>query len=289
MLVPPLLSLLLAVLAVLAPGATPSGSAARAPGTAGVAGDTAANGAPAATPGAALDHTAPPPVPALPEGAAAARLAAGEVLLSSHPAGPRSLAEEIGAGIIDAPPARVFAALIDFAHYQEWVPFVKQSDAHRAADGSILSFQSLDLPFPVSKRHYRIHAWSAAPGLAPRAARVARGTRAAEATGAAEAIAGTPGTAGMPAGSGGEAARVAAESPQVWRIWWAYVPHSGNVADHYGWWVLQPFGAGRTLGTCLLYTDPGGVPAWALHAGTAQTMPYIFSGLRQQIHRSRYD
>ncbi len=190
-----------------------------------------------AAPGGSPDHASPPAPPPPPDAAAAARLAGGEVLLSSHPAGPRSLAEEVGSGVIEAPPARVFAALIDFAHYQEWVPFVKRSEARRETDGSVISFQSLDLPFPVRNRHYEIHAWS--------------------------------------------------ESP--WRVWWTYVPHSGNVADHYGWWVLQPFGAGRTLGTCLLFTDPGGVPAWALHAGTSQTMPYIFSGLRQQIHRSRYD
>jgi len=187
----------------------------------------------------------PPPVPPAPTAAEAARLAAGEVLLDSRPVPPRGLAEEHGRGIVDAPPARVFAALTDFAHYQEWVPFVKRSDAAASADGSVASFQSLALPFPLGRRYYRLKARIAV-----------------EAEGAA----------------------------RVWRTWWTYVPGSGNVADHYGWWVLVPAAANRTLAACALYTDPGGsTPAWALHRGTAETMPYIFSGLRQQIHRSRYD
>ena len=46
----------------------------------------------------------------------------------------------------------------------------------------------------------------------------------------------------------------------------------------------------RTLATCSLYTDPGGhIPGWAMNRGTEQTLPYIFSGLRQHVRRSRYD
>jgi polyketide cyclase/dehydrase/lipid transport protein len=205
---------------------------------------------PAAAPGSEPPaRTAlPPQPPPLPDAAATARLGRGEVLLASRVVGPQGLAEETGVGVIDAPPSRVYAALADFAHYREWVPFVKVSDAAPQADGSVLSFQSLVLPFPLGKRYYKIHAHSEAPSAAE---------------------------AGTPAA--------------VWRVWWTYVPKSGNVVDHYGWWVLQPFAGGRTLGTGLLYTDPGGGPAWALHRGTAETIPYIFSGLRQQIHRSRYD
>jgi hypothetical protein len=167
------------------------------------------------------------------------------VLLATRPAPPpRTLAEEVGRGLINSPPERVFAAVIDFAHYQEWVPFVKRSDAALQGDGSVVSFQSLALPFPLGKRYYKIDARS--------------------------------GVSGEGAG-------------RVWRAWWQYVPGTGNVADHHGWWVLVPYGEGRTLGTCVLYTDPGRMPAWAVHRGTAETMPYVFSGLRQQVRRSRYD
>src|SRR6202023_848110 len=97
-------------------------------------------------------------------------------------------------------------------------------------DASVVSFQSLALPFPLGRRYYKIQARS---GVSDE-------------------------------GAG-----------RVWRAWWHYLPGTGNVADHYGWWVLVPYGEGRTLGTCLLYTDPGrGMPAWAVHRGTAETMPY---------------
>jgi hypothetical protein len=247
---PPPVKPLLSLCPVLAAACLAAGAATVAPGAASPA------GAALAGPGTALaevrvaaasgaEAPPPPPVPPPPTDAEAARLAAGEVLLASRPVGSRPLPEEAGRGIIEALPERVFAALIDFAHYQEWVPFVKRSDAQPQADDSVVSFQSLDLPFPLASRHYKIRAWNAVEGR-------------------------------------GEA--------QVWRTWWSYVPGSGNVTDHYGWWVLVPYGAGRTLAACALYTDPGrGVPAWAAHRGTAQTIPYIFSGLRQQIHRSRYD
>jgi hypothetical protein len=191
-----------------------------------------------------LPSAPPPAVPPPPSPAEAARMAGGEVLLAARPVGTRGLDEEIGRGVIDAPAERVYAALIDFAHYQEWVPFVTHSTARPQGDGSVVSFQGLSLPFPLGGRHYEIHARFDGPetGMAP-----------------------------------------------AWRVWWTYVPGTGNVADHYGWWVLEPVGAARTRATCLLYTDPGRTPAWAMHRGAAATMPYIFSGLRQQILRSRYD
>jgi len=204
--------------------------------------------APAPRPGAPAADVAgaPPPLPPPPSAVETARLLTGEVLLASRPvAAARAPAEETGEGIVNAPPERVFAAVADFAHYREWVPFVQRSDATPQADGSVVSFQSLSLPFPLGRRFYKIQARS--------------------------------GVSGEGAG-------------RVWRAWWHYLPGTGNVADHRGWWVLVPYGEGRTLGTCLLYTDPGrGLPAWAVHRGTAETMPYVFSGLRQQVRRSRYD
>jgi hypothetical protein len=199
----------------------------------------------AASPAPPAQSPPPPPLPPPPSAAEAARLAAGEVLPASRPVGPRSLAEEEGRGIVEASPERVFAAVVDFAHYQEWMPFVKRSDARREADGSVICSQSLALPFPLGRRYYKIRA------------------------------------RGDVLGQG---------ETRSWRVWWRYVPGTGNVADHYGWWVLVPYGAGKTLATCVLYTDPGrGLPAWGVHRGTAQTMPFVFSALRQQIHRSRYD
>ena len=76
---------------------------------------------------------------------------------------------------------------------------------------------------------------------------------------------------------------------KTWRIDWTYVKGSGNVADHHGSWVLTPQGTG-TLAVLRLYTDPGGLtPGWAVNRGTAETIPWIFHGLRQHVRRSRYD
>lgn len=77
---------------------------------------------------------------------------------------------------------------------------------------------------------------------------------------------------------------------RVWRTQWAYVPGSGNIADQRGSWTLEELAPGRTLATFRLYTDPGGaVPVWMMEKALAETLPYIFDGLRQHVRRSRYD
>ena len=82
----------------------------------------------------------------------------------------------------------------------------------------------------------------------------------------------------------------AAPAGKTWTIAWAYVAGSGDVKDHHGSWTLTPLGLGRTLAVLRLYTDPGGLtPQWAVDRGTAETIPWIFHGLRQQARRSRYD
>ena len=77
---------------------------------------------------------------------------------------------------------------------------------------------------------------------------------------------------------------------RIWRTQWAYVPGSGNIADQRGSWTLEELAPGRTLATFRLYTDPGGaVPGWMMEKALAETLPYIFDGLRQHVRRSRYD
>lgn len=65
--------------------------------------------------------------------------------------------EGIGRGFIAAPPERVFRAITDVAGWHEFMPFLTASDAQPQKDGSILSAQRLDLPFPFGERRYRIH------------------------------------------------------------------------------------------------------------------------------------
>ncbi len=87
------------------------------------------------------------------------RLAAGEVVVrrgEAAPGAPGAPRERIGTGLIDLPPARVFAALADFAHWSEFMPFMRRSEARRGPDGSFLCDQSLDLPGGL--RHYRVRA-----------------------------------------------------------------------------------------------------------------------------------
>lgn len=155
--------------------------------------------------------------------------------------GPR---EGVGQGLIDAPPARVFRALMDVEHWHEFMPFLEQSSARRRKDGSIDSFQRLQLPFPAGRRSYRIRL---------------RGR-----------------TETGPAGP-------------TWRIEWTQEPGWGNVKDHHGSWTLTAAGSG-TKAILHLFTDPGGfIPASAADQGTAETLPWIFHGLRQHVQRSRYD
>lgn len=84
---------------------------------------------------------------------AAGRFGEVDVTLQPVGAGPK---EGIGIGVIDAPPERVFRALMDLDHWDEFMPFVEESDARRQPDGSVVSFQRLQLPPMIGERHLRI-------------------------------------------------------------------------------------------------------------------------------------
>lgn len=74
-------------------------------------------------------------------------------MVSAVGKGPR---EGIGRGLIDAPPERVWRALTDYAHWQEFMPFLKRSDARPQHDGSVLGQHVMDLPSPLGERHYQV-------------------------------------------------------------------------------------------------------------------------------------
>jgi uncharacterized protein YndB with AHSA1/START domain len=98
-----------------------------------------------------------------------------QVEVTLRPAG-RGPQEGIGRGVVDAPPERVFRALSDLDHWDEFMPFLQDADARPQKDGSVLSFQRLDLPGWIGERHYEIRArgrvegrewileWSYVPG-----------------------------------------------------------------------------------------------------------------------------
>lgn len=79
----------------------------------------------------------------------------GEVEVTLRPVGDGPK-EGIGSGVIEAPPERVFQALMDLEHWDEFMPFVEESDARPQPDGSVLSSQRLGLPPMIGERHLRI-------------------------------------------------------------------------------------------------------------------------------------
>lgn len=168
----------------------------------------------------------------------------GTVWVEMASAGADKPREGIGRGVIAAPPERVWRALTDYAHWNEFMPYLERSDVQPQADGSVLSDHALNFPAPIGERRYRVRL-----------------------------------TQAIEEGAGGK----------IWRIRWAYVAGSGNIADHRGSWQLTALGPDRTLAVCRLYTDPGGfTPRWAMDRGTARMLPWIFDGLRQHVRRSRY-
>ena len=80
----------------------------------------------------------------------------GEVRVSLGPERQEGPREGIGRGVIAAPPERVFRTLKDVEHWHEFMPFLEQSTAQRRKDGSVESFQRLELPFPIGRRSYRV-------------------------------------------------------------------------------------------------------------------------------------
>ncbi len=80
----------------------------------------------------------------------------GEVRVELRTVGAGRPKEGIGQGRVEAPPERVFRAIADVEHWHEFMPFLEASDAQRQKDGSVLSSQRLDLPFPLGRRSYRV-------------------------------------------------------------------------------------------------------------------------------------
>jgi uncharacterized protein YndB with AHSA1/START domain len=82
----------------------------------------------------------------------------GAVWVQMVPSGKGRPKEGIGHGVIDAPAERVYRALVDYRHWEEFMPFLERSDARPQPDGSVLSAQRLELPPPLGRRHYEIRA-----------------------------------------------------------------------------------------------------------------------------------
>ena len=89
-----------------------------------------------------------------------ARLRTGETLVE--------LSEEGGGAgrgtarrLLDADPARLLRAAADWAHYDEFFPFVRESSANEEPDGRVVARQVIDLPWPYADRRFAATAeWS---------------------------------------------------------------------------------------------------------------------------------
>lgn len=78
-----------------------------------------------------------------------ARLRAGETLVE--------MADEGGGSarrLLDADPGRLFRAAADWAHYDEFFPFVRTSSAEVDGEGGVLAHQTIDVPWPYSDRSF---------------------------------------------------------------------------------------------------------------------------------------
>lgn len=84
------------------------------------------------------------------------RLAKGEVIVHFKAVrGP--IKEGTAIGVVDAPPERVFRMVTDNENFEQFMPYVKQSDVERIAEGSIINYQYFDFPLPIGDRYYKLH------------------------------------------------------------------------------------------------------------------------------------
>lgn len=80
----------------------------------------------------------------------------GQVGVEMVSAGPDRPQEGVGRGWIDAPPERVFRALTDYAHWQEFMPFLEESGAWPRPDGAVVGVHRMRLPGLLGERRYRV-------------------------------------------------------------------------------------------------------------------------------------
>jgi len=84
------------------------------------------------------------------------RLAKGEVIVSLKIVrGP--IKEGKAIGFIDFAPERVFRVVTDNENFEEFMPYVIQSDVELLKEGAIINHQHLDFPFPIGDRFYKIN------------------------------------------------------------------------------------------------------------------------------------
>lgn len=83
------------------------------------------------------------------------RVEAGEVVTLLREVEGSAIKEGVALALVDAPAARVFRVVTDNESFEEFMPHVRESEVERAADGAVINYQLLEVPF-AGDRHYRI-------------------------------------------------------------------------------------------------------------------------------------
>jgi uncharacterized protein YndB with AHSA1/START domain len=84
------------------------------------------------------------------------QLANGEVIVYLKAVrGP--IKEGTAMGVVEAPPEKVFRVVTDNEDFEQFMPYVKQSEVERLTEASIINYQYLDFPFPIGDRYYKLH------------------------------------------------------------------------------------------------------------------------------------
>ncbi len=162
-----------------------------------------------------------------------------------------SFKEFRGSGVIDAPPAAVFAVLDDSEAYPQFMPYTAQCRVLKREKDSVVAYQRLELPL-VSDRDYTLRSESA-KWLGP--------------DGAIFRIRWEPANNLGPAPTAG-----------VLRV---------NVCE--GGWLLEPQGDSATRATYTIYTDSGGtIPAMLANNGSKVAIRKVFEAIRRQVKDPKY-
>jgi len=122
--------------------------------TAGAARSEAHRSPSTSLPGPEAQGASAPPPPS--SASALPGLGRGEVVVEMREIAESGPKEGVARGVIDAPPDQVFRALVDYAHWSEFMPFLQKSDARPLSDGAVESHQVMTFPNPMGGRRYTV-------------------------------------------------------------------------------------------------------------------------------------
>jgi hypothetical protein len=177
--------------------------------------------------------------------------AANGITIHSRVRAGSAIKEFRGIGVIDAPPAVVFAVIDDSEAYPSFMPYTAEARVLKRDKDTVINYQRLSLPL-VSDRDYTLRSenarWIGPDGPIYR-------------------VRWTPANHVGPA-----------PTPGVLRV---------NVCE--GGWLLEPHGSGATRATYTIYTDSGGtLPPLIANSGGKVGIRKVFDAIRKQVKNPKY-